>query len=298
MSDDPQKICFVIGPIGKKNSTERNRSDKLLNYIIKPVAKDSFSYDVIRADKYHKPGNITLQIIRLLLDSPLVIADLTDSNANVFYELGVRHTVKKPVILIMQDGQKLPFDLTHDRTIFADLNTIDSDSKKTHQFKKRLAKHIREIEKNPEVQNSVAIAELIDGIGKPEEVAKPNPVLPSEGETEITDAEIKEKFSKIRGLPYAAEDIDNALQNIRVNLQYNGIVTKAQLRKLTTSSEIIDTLKNLYREEFVRPPDPSALASWGSLLLVAGVSNEVVEAVRYRLRTSQEYKNLHPDMAS
>jgi hypothetical protein len=57
-----------------------------------------------------------------------LIADLTGRNANVFYELGLAHALKKDVILITQKIEDVPFDLRHYRCIVYD-NTIRGASK-------------------------------------------------------------------------------------------------------------------------------------------------------------------------
>ena len=81
MTDTNKKICFVIAPIGEPESDTRKRSDQVLQYIIRP-AVESFGYKAVRADKIADPGIITNQIIRHIINDPLVIADLTGQNAN------------------------------------------------------------------------------------------------------------------------------------------------------------------------------------------------------------------------
>ncbi len=54
----PDKICFVIGPIGADGSETRKRSNRVLEFLIEPAA-DSCGYDVIRADEISSPGLIT-----------------------------------------------------------------------------------------------------------------------------------------------------------------------------------------------------------------------------------------------
>ncbi|MCI4316967.1 MAG: hypothetical protein L3J96_00375, partial [Thermoplasmata archaeon] len=83
-------------------------------------------YKPVRADHLGKPGIITSQVIEHLIDDPLVIADLTGSNANVFYELALRHAVRKPVIQMVHQGERLPFDVAPARTIGIDHRNLDS----------------------------------------------------------------------------------------------------------------------------------------------------------------------------
>lgn len=94
MGEGSGKTCFVIAPIGEPGSETRRRSDQILNHVIKPVAKQA-GYAAVRADEEGEPGLITHQVIQHLLDDPLVIADLTGRNPNVFYELAIRHAINK-----------------------------------------------------------------------------------------------------------------------------------------------------------------------------------------------------------
>ena len=75
--------CFVIGPIGPDGSSIRTAADDFMEFIVRPVVTSTeFGYTPIRADGLNEPGRITSQIIRLLLEADLVIADLTGNNAN------------------------------------------------------------------------------------------------------------------------------------------------------------------------------------------------------------------------
>lgn len=143
------KICFVIAPVGESSSPTRARSDKVLRHIITPAA-EGCGYEVIRSDRESQPGMIGSQIINHLLDDDLVIADLTDHNPNVFYELAIRHAVAKPAVQIMQAGQRLPFDVIQSRTIFFDHTDLDSAA----DCRNQLGLQIRAVEKDPSLVDS------------------------------------------------------------------------------------------------------------------------------------------------
>lgn len=119
------KECFIICPIGDDGSDVRRRSDTLLKYVLAPVLTSN-GYAAIRADQIPKVGLITSQIINLIITSPLVIADLTGANPNVFYELAIRHATQEPYIQIIKKGEKKPFDIEAVRTIEVDLGDLDS----------------------------------------------------------------------------------------------------------------------------------------------------------------------------
>ena len=123
MAEDRRK-CFVIGPIGDSQSEERINADWVLEYILKPVLEDpEFNYEVDRADK-GDPGLITEQLIISIHEADLIVADLTGLNPNVFYELGIAHTLKKTIIHLMTVGKSLPFDIQDYRGVFYDRSTV------------------------------------------------------------------------------------------------------------------------------------------------------------------------------
>jgi hypothetical protein len=136
--------CFVIGPIGEADSTTRRFADQLFKYVIGPVV-EPLGYSATRADRLEEPGTITTQIIQRIVDAPLVIADLTDHNPNVFYELALRHAIKKPIIQLIKADQRIPFDVSGTRTIKYDLTNLDS----VDEAKASLEKQIQHLQANP-----------------------------------------------------------------------------------------------------------------------------------------------------
>jgi hypothetical protein len=70
---------------------------------------------VARADDFFTARAVIDDIWAAILSSRVIIADCTGRNPNVFYEIGIAHTVGKPVVLITQDADDVPFDLRHRR---------------------------------------------------------------------------------------------------------------------------------------------------------------------------------------
>lgn len=121
-----RKTCFVVTPIGSATSPERKHADQVLKHIIRPTLVEELDFEEpVRADHMPEPGIITRQIIQHLLTDDLVIADLTGSNPNVFYELAIRHAVAKPFVQITAGGS-LPFDVAPQKTIFFDRTDWDN----------------------------------------------------------------------------------------------------------------------------------------------------------------------------
>jgi hypothetical protein len=114
-----KKICFVIMGFGKKTDPSTGKTldlDKTYKNIIQPAVLIS-DYDCVRADEIQDSGLIDRSMYALLIQSDLVIADISTFNPNAIYELGIRHAVKPfSTIIIKEKEGRLPFDLDHTRT--------------------------------------------------------------------------------------------------------------------------------------------------------------------------------------
>jgi hypothetical protein len=151
-----QKICFFIAPIGEDKSEDRDRSDQVRDYLVRPIA-EKFGYKVIRADEISKSGIITSQVIEYLFESSLVVAYLATGNPNVFYELALRHAVRKPFVQVIEEGQKIPFDVSALRTIHLKYG----DYRSLEKCKSELSDQIESLEKDPDDVDS-PVSQAID----------------------------------------------------------------------------------------------------------------------------------------
>lgn len=87
--------------------------DKSYNSIIKPAVLAS-GYQCIRADEVQQSGMIDVPMYNLLYEAELVVADLSPTNPNAIFELGVRHALKpRATIIIAESKFTIPFDATH-----------------------------------------------------------------------------------------------------------------------------------------------------------------------------------------
>ena len=116
--------AFAVMPFGKKKGFDGNIIDFNAIYqdLIKPAMKDA-GFEPFRADEETVSGDILTDMFQELLLADLVIVDMSIDNANVFYELGVRHAFRKRGIVHIQAGRSyMPFDVFHVRTIPYHLN--------------------------------------------------------------------------------------------------------------------------------------------------------------------------------
>jgi len=194
------KQCFVIAPIGEEGSEIRRRSDQILTHIIKPAVKEC-GYEAVRADEISEPGIITSQVIQHIIDDDLVIADLTGKNPNVFYELAVRHTVRKPVVQLIESNESIPFDVAPTRTIHVDHRDLDSVA----TCKEELIRQIRSVEKDAsKVDSPISIAIDLKALRQ------------SDNPLEKSNAEIISMLQDVRSM---VSDIGSVSRRIRFDLR-------------------------------------------------------------------------------
>lgn len=150
---DLETTAFYVSPIGAEDSPERKHADLFLSSLIEP-AVEQFGLKVVRADSIDKPGVITKQVMQYLVESRLVIADLSFHNPNVFYELAIRHMVRKPVVQLIQKSDKIPFDVNQLRTITIDNSSIYTWTPKLEIWRSEIANQIRQAFDDPENSES------------------------------------------------------------------------------------------------------------------------------------------------
>jgi hypothetical protein len=162
------KLCFVISPIGDPDSETRKRSDQVLKHVVRPAAT-TCGYNAVRADEIDKPGMITSQVIQHVVNDALVVADLTERNPNVFYELAIRHALRKPLVQIIKKGEAIPFDVAGTRTIYVDHKDLDS----VEAAKNEIIEQIKALEKDSsDIETPISVSldlQLLRQSEKPEE---------------------------------------------------------------------------------------------------------------------------------
>ncbi len=111
--------AFVVMPFGRKQGSDGRwlDFDAIYHDLIRP-ALEAAGFESFRADEESVSGDILTDMFQELLLADLVIADLSIDNANVFYELGVRHAIRKRGVVHIQSGRSyMPFDIFNVRTI-------------------------------------------------------------------------------------------------------------------------------------------------------------------------------------
>lgn len=145
---DP-KLCFVLMPFKKE------WSDEVFKLIKNTI--ESIGFQCVRADNLNGP--IIIEDIWIKINQAgIIIADVTDKNPNVMYEVGIAHTVGRPTILLTQNAKKIPFDFAHLRHIEY-RNSIDG----REVFESRLREVIAEMTKGSNTKESKVVSKIISG---------------------------------------------------------------------------------------------------------------------------------------
>jgi tetratricopeptide (TPR) repeat protein len=114
---EPDPLCFVLMPFGRKSDGTGTSIDFDVVYekLIAPAIRAA-GLEPVRADEEITGGIVHKPMFERLILCEYAVADLTFANANVFYELGVRHAVRPySTVLIFASDTRLPFDVELDR---------------------------------------------------------------------------------------------------------------------------------------------------------------------------------------
>jgi O-acetyl-ADP-ribose deacetylase (regulator of RNase III) len=135
-----EKTCFVIMPYGMKKDIDGKEIDfeEIYHYVIKPAVESLEGFICLRCDDIEAPGWVHERMLTHIYEDPIAIVDTSTLNANVFYELGVRHALKKSVtVLIHNEGTTWPFNI-------AGLNSIkySTGPRGVDEAKKKIATFI------------------------------------------------------------------------------------------------------------------------------------------------------------
>jgi hypothetical protein len=159
MASEVKQRCFVIMPFSE--TSEKHTEEYWTNNyktFIKPLIESR--HPLIAGRSAPLRGDILRQIITELVTATIIVADLTDANPNVYWELGVRQSFKHCTITIAEEGTILPFDLGGKGTLFY----FPSNHIKMQEFINAFHQAIDDCLKNPGLPDS-HVLETISGRG-------------------------------------------------------------------------------------------------------------------------------------
>ena len=109
-AEDPQPKCFIVMPFGVQDL-----EDLYTEFILPVLGECQLRCE--RGDDIFGSNVVMDDVKAAIAAADLVIADLSGQNPNVFYEVGIAHTLGKPVLLLSQSIEDVPFDLRHRRVL-------------------------------------------------------------------------------------------------------------------------------------------------------------------------------------
>lgn len=162
--------AFVVMPFGRKQGPDGRwiDFDRIYYDLIKP-AVEAAGFESFRADQESVSGDILTDMFQELLLADMVVADLSIDNANVFYELGVRHAMRKRGVVHIQSGRPyLPFDIFNVRTIPYQIDRFGRpDPEHVEKDKQAITKITRETWASDVDRVHSPIFNLLDGLAEP-----------------------------------------------------------------------------------------------------------------------------------
>lgn len=269
--------CFVIAPIGEPDSSVRDRSDKILNYIIAPLVQE-LGYEPLRADNISQPGLITSQVIQHVIDDPLVIADLTGLNPNVFYELAIRHVIRKPVIQIIQAGEPIPFDVANIRTIPVDHTNLES----VDEAKREITEQIETLEKGgEEIDNPISVAldlQILRRSENPQEKLLAD-VLSGISDIRLAISSLWSLYSTLSHAVLGTQPTPEARSGVRTTTHTTTYVTSPLSELLSTQAAPAQDAIEAAIQDYLRAADTYPGVTRAMAEAIARTAGQIVESV-------------------
>lgn len=202
---------------------------------LKPLIESNSAIAANRSEALR--GDILSQIITDLIYSDVVVADLTDANPNVYWELGVRQSFAHRTITIMESGQELPFDLGIKGTLRYD----PKSSQSMERFKNRFSAALYDCLANPKRPDS-HVLQTITGRGTVYEI-----VHHEESERRLTAllSEVKRSVSILKNVTRVARANNKIKDSMDWSFPTDRFTTSAT--ELLITHRYLDASDNFYR---------------------------------------------------
>jgi Macro domain len=246
---DSNKSCFVIMPFGIKNDHEGNKVNfnEIYASIIKPAIEE-LDLACLRCDEISKAGMIHKDMFNHIYHSDIAIVDISVLNPNVFYELGMRHSLKKSItVIIKRKNTQIPFNITGMRLIEYDEENVESRIRTKLEIQAFIKNGLRDRQIDSPIFDSIENLTV-----------RTKEILIKKSER--IDYKINDKSSKIIGIITGSidkiKDIDIWVNSENTNMQmakyYSGSIS-GRIRYLgakkdVTKNIVEDTIQNELEE--------------------------------------------------
>lgn len=285
--------CFVVMGFGKKTDFETGRTldlDMSYRNMIKP-AVEAAGLTCIRADEVVHSGLIDVPMYEHLLNADVVVADLSTSNKNAFYELGVRHALRPfTTVIICEDGMKSPLPFDVNRVAVRQYHHLGEDigSSEARRFSSLLTEAIRSIVNKSPRDNDSPVYTFLNGLEAPKIAAAIKKAVENKDE-DINKVEEIKPAKNLKTHSELMQEVDEAqkegdwitakvfLSRIRKNVKSESqdkedpyILQRLALATYKSQSpNELDSLKEARQLLQLLGPsvsnDPETLGLWGSI---------------------------------
>ena len=229
--------CFIITPIGDDTDPIRRHIDGIIDAALRPALEDK--YDLVVAHRISEPGSITKQIITEIYSAKLVVANLTNRNPNVMYELALRHSLGKPVIMIAEKGTPLPSDIVMERTIF-----YQNDARGVIELRESIAAAEKEIDYD---KTESPIYNVLHDVLKDRQIIEFSESQSISQEDDGNATVLKYILQKLTNLEDAVQASRPLMQNAESRRCFDGVVFAFSYVKSTQPYQVEKLLMRLQR---------------------------------------------------
>ena len=229
--------CFIITPIGDDTDPIRRHIEGIIDAALRPALEDK--YDLVVAHRISEPGSITKQIITEIYSAKLVVANLTNRNPNVMYELALRHSLGKPVIMIAEKGTPLPSDIVMERTIF-----YQNDARGVIELRENIAAAEKEIDYD---KTESPIYNVLHDVLKDRQIIEFSESQSISQEDDGNATVLKYILQKLTNLEDAVQTSRPLMQNAESRRCFDGVVFAFSYVKSTQPYQVEKLLMRLQR---------------------------------------------------
>jgi hypothetical protein len=244
-SENAKGTCFVVMGFNKKTDFETGRTldlDKSYRNMIKP-AVEAAGMKCVRADEIVHSGLIDVPMYQQLLEADVVVADVSTSNRNAYYELGVRHALRPyTTVVICEDGFKSPpFDINH--IVIRTYHHLGEDIgfDEVMRFRAELTKAIVDIwDRAPEEKRDSPVYEFIERLTPPSIAAAAGKAIEAALEADATDAPKSSDAVSEATHSMLMQQVDEAQKNGDFGTAKGLLSSIRQMMKLQAPSKMED----------------------------------------------------------
>ena len=229
--------CFIITPIGDDTDPIRRHIEGIIDAALRPALE--VKYDLVVAHRISEPGSITKQIITEIYSAKLVVANLTNRNPNVMYELALRHSLGKPVIMIAEKGTPLPSDIVMERTIF-----YQNDARGVIELRENIAAAEKEIDYD---KTESPIYNVLHDVLKDRQIIEFSESQSISQEDDGNATVLKYILQKLTNLEDAVQTSRPLMQNAESRRCFDGVVFAFSYVKSTQPYQVEKLLMRLQR---------------------------------------------------